>query len=299
MSDVDLIVLDLDGGPLLEECLASIEHQTMRPATTVVFDNGSRVPVEERLRRRPENAVIARSAENIGFSGGVNESMRFVSARFVGLVNNDVVLEPGWLAALRAIFDRDDRIAAVQSIIRRADGVIDGAGIALVEGMYRQRFNGRPIHEVGNESDVWGVSATAALYRREALEGTSIGGRVLHPAFFAYYEDVELAARLREAGWSAHLVPEVLATHWASSTAESLGTFATRLRVRNRYWVARLHPGTGSVRALIGEDLRRIGGLLRRGWLSEAFRVPSAMAQGLMTLPRFESRGVSILPRDP
>src|SRR3990172_5420080 len=151
--------------------------------------------------------------------------MGLVSAPFVGLVNNDVVLERGWLEALRAVLDRDDRIAAVQSIIRGADGTVDGAGIELVDGMYRQRFHGRSIQEVGSGSDVWGVSATAALYRREALEGVSIGRSVLHPAFFAYYEDVELAARLKEAGWSAHLVPEVLATHWASSTASSLGGF--------------------------------------------------------------------------
>jgi hypothetical protein len=35
-----------------------------------------------------------------------------------------------------------------------------------------------------------------------------------------------------------------------------LGTDALRLRTRNRYLVARMHPGTGSIAALLWEDAR-------------------------------------------
>jgi glycosyltransferase involved in cell wall biosynthesis len=45
----DVIVLDIDGGVMLEECLASIRAQTVRPTRVIVFDNGSRVPSAERL----------------------------------------------------------------------------------------------------------------------------------------------------------------------------------------------------------------------------------------------------------
>ncbi|HYR30007.1 MAG TPA: hypothetical protein VEU30_16170, partial [Thermoanaerobaculia bacterium] len=53
----------------------------------------------------------------------------------------------------------------------------------------------------------------------------------------------------------------VKATHRGSASASVLGRDAQRLRTRNRYLVARLHPGTGSIGSLLWEDAR----LLPRG----------------------------------
>jgi hypothetical protein len=57
------------------------------------------------------------------------------------------------------------------------------------------------------------------------------------------------------------VIPVVKATHRGSASASILGKRAQRLRTRNRYWVARLHRGVGSIRALLAEDAR----LLLRG----------------------------------
>jgi GT2 family glycosyltransferase len=235
---IDVIVLDVDGGPMLEECLASIRAQTME-ARVILFDNGSRVPVP--------NAI--RSDRNLGFAGGANAAFRHSASAYVALVNNDVVLAPDWLASVSAALDRDERLAAVQTIIRRPDGRIDGAGIDVSDGTYRQIGHGT---ELGSPLAVaWGVSATATLYRREA-----VGDRLFDERFFAYYEDVELCARLREEGWRTAVLPVVKATHRGSQSASILGRDALRLRTRNRYFVARLHRGAGRIGALLWEDAR-------------------------------------------
>jgi GT2 family glycosyltransferase len=242
MSDVDVIVLDVDGGPMLEECLASIRVQSAKPAKIIVFDNGSRVPVSA-------EAEVHRSETNLGFAGGANAAYRCTSAPYVALVNNDVVLDRDWLAYVRDALDRDEQLAAVQTIIRRPDGMIDGAGIDISDGTFRQIGHGKP---VGSPLAVaWGVSATAAVYRRAAL-----GRQVFDERFFAYYEDVELCARLREGGWRTAVLPVVKATHRGSSSAAILGGEALRLRTRNRYFVARMHRGAGRVLALLWEDAR-------------------------------------------
>ena len=252
MSDVDLIVLDLDGGAMLEECLASIARQSTPVSSVIVWDNGSRVPVATRVTGG--NVRILRSETNLGFAGGANAALRSASASYVGLVNNDVVLDPDWLASVRGALDRDAHLAAVQTIMRSPDGRIDGAGIDISDGTFRQIGHGE---EVGTPLPVaWGVSATATLYRRAALGETFFDER-----FFAYYEDVELSARLRAAGWRLSVLPVVQATHRGSASAASLGAEALRLRTRNRYRVARMHRGTGSIAALLREDAR----LLLRG----------------------------------
>jgi GT2 family glycosyltransferase len=248
MSDV--IVLDVDGGAMLEECLASLHAQTLQPRRILVLDNGSRTPVADRVR----NVQVLRSEVNLGFARGANEAYRHSTAAYVALVNNDVVLEPDWLETVEAALERDEKLAAVQTIIRRPDGQIDGAGVEISDGTYRQIGHGA---KIGTPLAVaWGVSATATLYRRAAL-----GERMFDERLFAYYEDVEQAARLHANGWRVSVLPTVGATHRGSSSAPVLGGDALRLRTRNRYWVARMHPGVGRKRALLWEDMK----LLIRG----------------------------------
>jgi GT2 family glycosyltransferase len=245
VSEVDVIVLDIDGGAMLQACVDSIRHQSKRPRRVIVFDNGSQVPVAQRLRG---DITIHRSETNLGFTGGVNEAFRYVNAAYVALVNNDVVLDRDWLEIVVAALDADPKLAAVQTALRRDAKHLDGAGIDIRDGTYRQ------IQSL--DVAAWGVSATAALYRVEAL-----GDRVFDPRFFAYYEDVELCARLHQEGWKTAVLPQIKATHRGSQTAPLLGREARRLRTRNRYWVARLHPGAGRIRALLWEDVK----LLLRG----------------------------------
>ncbi|HUP61225.1 MAG TPA: glycosyltransferase family 2 protein [Thermoanaerobaculia bacterium] len=243
MTDVDLIVLDIDGGAMLAECIESIREQSVPPRSIIVFDNGSRVPV------RLDGVEVLRSETNLGFARAANEAFRHTRAPYVGVVNNDVVLDSDWLAHVRDALDRDAQLAAVQTIIRRPDGAIDGAGIDISDGTFRQIGYGQP---VGSPLAVaWGVSATATLYRASAL-----GERPFDERLFAYYEDVELSARLRAGGWRTAVLPVIKATHRGSMSAPVLGGDALRLRTRNRYLVARQHRGAGRIRALLWEDAR-------------------------------------------
>jgi GT2 family glycosyltransferase len=246
MSDVAVIVLDVDGGEMLRACLDSIAAQTLPAAQVVVWDN---------------------SKTNLGFAGGNNEAWKLTTAPYVALVNNDVVLDPDWLATVREAMT--DGVAAVQAMFRAPDGTIDGAGIDVSNGTIRQ-IRDEDVADsgqrIGNDASyplsairyplAWGVSATAALYRREA-----VGERPFDPRFFAYYEDVELCARLHEGGWRTVVLPVVKASHRGSASASILGKDAQRLRTRNRYFVARMHRGVGRIGALLWEDAK----LLVRG----------------------------------
>ena len=243
MSEIDAIVLDIDGGEMLRQCLESIRAQTLPPKEIVVFDNGSGTPTTVL------GARVIRSERNIGFAAGVNEAYRATSADYVALINNDVVLDRDWMATVKEALDRDAHVGGAQTILRKDDHIIDGAGIDISDGTIRQAGHGVPMDSALPEA--WGVSATAAIFRRSAL-----GGRVFDPRFFAYYEDVELSARLHEGGWRTVVIPQAKATHRGSASASRLGSDAVRLRTRNRYFVARMHPGTGRMASLLMEDLK-------------------------------------------
>ena len=192
---------------------------------------------------------IIRSETNIGFAAGVNAALEQSTAPYVAVINNDVVLDRDWLAVTRQVLDVDEKAGAVQTIIRRDERTIDGGGIDISDGTFRQAGHGMPIDTTFLHA--WGVSATATLYRRSA-----IGARMFEPRFFAYYEDVELSARLHEGGWRTVVAPVVKATHRGSASAPLLGRRAVYLRTRNRYFVARMHRSAGRIRALLVEDMK-------------------------------------------
>lgn len=244
MNDVSVIVLDVGGGAMLRACVASILRQTLAPGEVVVLDNGSPEPTAPMAGVR-----LLRSERNLGFAGGNNEAYRHTRGAFVALVNNDVVLDDDWLATVLAALESDASLAAVQTVLRRDDVTIDGAGIDISDGTFRQIGSGAPIGT--SLPAAWGVSATAAIYRREAL-----GESIFDERLFAYYEDVDLCARLHENGWRTSVLPVVKATHHGSRSAPLLGRDAIRLRTRNRYLVARRHRGVGRIRALLWEDAK-------------------------------------------
>ena len=249
---IDAIVLDIDGGEMLQRCVESILAQTRRPDRILVFDNGSKTPVSQRLRLG--NIEVLRSETNLGFAAGVNSAFSQSAGEMVALINNDVILDPDWMSIVSETLERDRKAGAVQTIIRRDETTIDGAGIDISDGTFRQIGSGSPAS--ARVQEAWGVSATATLYRRAAL-----GSRVFEERFFAYYEDVELSARLHREGWKTVVIPVLKATHHGSRSASHLGRDALRLRTRNRYLVAKMHPGIGRVSSLLWEDIK----LLPRG----------------------------------
>src|SRR5438067_5823380 len=136
MSDVDVIVLDATGGgEMLRQCLQSIAGAR----EVIVFDNGSPSPI------RLEGARVIRSETNIGFAAGVNAAFHQTNAPYVALINNDVILDRDWIDVTSRALDSDAKMAAVQTIIRRDAKTIDGAGIDISHGTFRQIGFGLPI----------------------------------------------------------------------------------------------------------------------------------------------------------
>ncbi|HUP44874.1 MAG TPA: glycosyltransferase [Thermoanaerobaculia bacterium] len=282
-NDVELIVLDWDGGESLTNCLHSIDVQSQKPARVIIVDNGSVVPVYQRL---PQNLLsvpytIIRNDTNLGFTGGINRAMPEVKAPFVGWINNDAVLSEKWIEKLVPAVSGEGKIAGAQSVNLRDKNTVDGAGIGIVNGTFQQIGHGQPLARLRQMSQPWGISATAALFRTHALQEAAIKGAILRPDFFVYYEDVELCARLRARGWKFKLVPEPLAMHRGSSSAGRLARTGFRLRIRNRYLVARAHKGAGRISALLNEDMGNASRDIAGGHFAYVFLRLRAIFEGL------------------
>lgn len=233
--DIDAVVVNRDGGDALFRALASLERQQDVRLSAVVIDNASADAERRRIAAEAPFARVIPFSRNLGFAGAANEGIARTRAPFVLLLNNDAVLEPDYAARLAARLAGDDRLAAAQGLVLAGHGrVIDGAGLAWNRrGEAVPTLAGRDASAAPREPfEVTGVSATATLYRREALEAVAPQGAAFDGSFFAYYEDVDLSLRLARAGWRFVCDPRALARHEGSLTGR-------RTPWKRAFWTAR------------------------------------------------------------
>ena len=218
---VSVVIPNWNGRDWLGPCLAALGDQELAPAEVIVVDNGSHDGSLEYLRdAHPEVVTVALGA-NTGFAHAANVGLGRSSGEFVALVNADVELAPDWLARVAGALDRDPGAAAVAcKMVSLSDPslIYDAGDILRRDGVCEQR--GRFTRDDGRfdtPGEVFGACAGAALYRRSALE--SLGG--FDERYFAYLEDVDLALRLRLAGWRCRYEP-VVARHAGEGSAHQL-----------------------------------------------------------------------------
>jgi GT2 family glycosyltransferase len=237
------VIPTLGRSPLLIPCLEALRREG---AEIVVVDQGdTRADLPEGLADR-----ILRPGRNLGFAAATNLGIAAARGEWIATVNDDALVEPGWAAALTAALAADPKAAAAQGVNLLLDDpeIADGCGIAWNRWWQAvQVGHGKtaPAPDAGSR-EVFGVSATAAVFRREALRAVAPGGgEVFDESLGSYYEDVDLAGRLRAAGYRALLVPAARARHAGSLTGRTLSRERWRLIYGNRWRVARRHLGNG------------------------------------------------------
>ena len=217
---VAVVVPNWNGRRWLPGLVASLRAQTRPADALLVVDNGSDDDSVAWLRG--EGVEVLELGRNTGFAAAVNRGIAAVSADAVALVNTDVELDPDWLARAVGRLEGEPRAASVATkmVLMGAPGTIDDAGDVLRrDGGAEQRGHGRPDGpRFGAPGPAWGACAGAAVYRRSAVLG--VGG--FDERLFAYLEDVDLALRLRLAGWACVYEPAVArhARHGSSSGAQ-------------------------------------------------------------------------------
>lgn len=241
---ISVVIPNWNGRRWLPGCLAALAAQERAADEVIVVDNGSRDGSLEYLRdEHPEVRVVALS-DNTGFAHAANLGLHMTTGEVVALINADVELAPDWLARTTAVLDAHPEAASVacKMLSLRDPRIVDDAGDVLRrDGVCEQR--GRFGPDDGRwdmPGEVFGACAGAALYRRSAV--VTAGG--FHEPYFAYLEDVDLALRLRLAGWTCRYEP-VVALHAAQSASAALPGGAALLATRNtvvliaRFWPAR------------------------------------------------------------
>ncbi|MBF8280892.1 MAG: putative Glycosyl transferase, family 2 [Candidatus Magasanikbacteria bacterium] len=217
----------------------SLRTQTFHDFELRILDNGSSdgmvAAIKDELSNFPAPHAFTERGENSGFAGGHNILIRSTlvdaaESTYMLLVNQDIILEPDYLEKLVSFMDEHKDVGAASGRLMKWDfpQLLGGASLAesktdRVDTLGLRVFKNRRViddrsgevwrHDVAAPFEVFGVSGALPLYRTAAIKDISINGEFFDEDFFSYKEDVDVAWRLRSAGWRAFIVPDAVAYH--------------------------------------------------------------------------------------
>jgi N-acetylglucosaminyl-diphospho-decaprenol L-rhamnosyltransferase len=223
-----------DGRELLAGALESLQAQTVEH-DVVVVDNASVDGTAELVAERFPHVRVIRNDVNLGFGRPLNAAVETVETPVVVLLNNDVVCEAAFVERMLEPFT-DERVGMVAGVLlqHEAPDLVDSAGIELDPTLrsWDALWN-RPVTEIADASEPVGPCGGAAAYRTSAFRDA--GG--FDDAIFAYWEDVDLALRLRLAGWRSERAGGARVLHLHGQTLGAASPAQRRLEAFGRGFV--------------------------------------------------------------
>lgn len=284
----------LRAGERLALTLAALGEQEPRP-DVVVADNSGEDAAGALARERFPWVRTVDFGENLGFGRALNRAVREQPGDPIVFLNDDVTVEPGFVAGLLDVLDEDVEMVAAVLLSERDPGRIDSAGVIADRTLLGFDYlNGEPVGALAGAADPLGPTGGAALFRRAAFE--RVGG--FDERMFLYYEDLDLALRLRRDGARCRLAPLARGVHAYSETMGARSAAKYEMTGWSRGYMLRRY-GFGRrpallARALLVEIAICVGQLLQdrtlrgargrwRGWRAARGSAPREHAESGLT----------------
>lgn len=235
---VGVIVVNWNSFDVLSRCLSALKKQSYSPACTIVIDNNSDNAPTELTCVAPENTRYIRLGSNTGFAHANNLAASYLKdCDWIALINPDAFPEPDWLAQFVNAAQRRSEFSyfASMTIMANSPEYLDGTGdVYHISGIGWRRGYDREVKSTRIvEEEVFAPCAAAAMYRRDAWE--EVGG--FDEDFFCYFEDIDLAFRMRLMGHRCLFVPSAIAYHVGSVTSGGQQSdFSVYYGHRNLVW---------------------------------------------------------------
>jgi O-antigen biosynthesis protein len=199
-------------------CLRSLAETPAGTSIEVIVANDRSPDRTSEMLARVRGIRTVDNPENLGFLQTCNRAAREARGRYLCLLNNDTLLTPGWLSPMVESFALFPRAGLVGAKLLFGDGRLQEAGgTAFRDGTTshygRRKDPARPEYSFARRVDY--CSAACALIPKAIWD--QLGGFDEYYAP-AYYEDTDLAFRVRRAGYEVIYQPATTIVHFEGLT---------------------------------------------------------------------------------
>jgi O-antigen biosynthesis protein len=217
---VSFIIPVFDGLSFTRACLDSlVQTVNLSEHEVIVIDDLSTDGTREYLAGRPDPPFrVILNETRRGYAGSNNVAAAVARGEFLCLLNNDLVLTPGWLAPLLRAFDQFPNAGIVGNVQRNSStGRYDHMGVVFGENgvpwHFGKNFPFRPYHGYTE----WRAVTTACCLIKKSvfLEAGGFDEQYINGS-----EDMDLCLRLGRAGYRHYVANESVVFHHVSSSAD-------------------------------------------------------------------------------
>ncbi len=215
---LSVVIPTRNGRDLLERLWPTLDLPA--GAEIILVDNGS---TDGTSTAFPDAQVIV-SAEPLSFAAAVNRGIAAARYSHVCLLNNDMVLEPGFFAALRATFDKVPNLfGATAQIFFPAGQRREETGKAMYYPAAQDHLPLRCVDPLNGEDLTWVLygSGGCTLYDTAKLRALGAFNETFVPA---YVEDLDVGYRGWLQGWPSVFVAGARVMHLHRSTTSKVFT---------------------------------------------------------------------------
>ena len=230
---IDIVIPTRDRVDLLRQCITSVEASSYRNYTITILDNSSRDPETLAYLATTSHRVVD-CAGPFNYAAIINRGVGQSDAQYVVTLNNDTIVRTGdWLERMVAVASlRDVGIVGVT--------LIDHLGVhehdAVVIAPYPQHLRRGVNYLVDDESvvarrDVSAVTGAVQMFDRSLY--LELGG--MDETLAVVMNDVDLCLRSQVQGRHVVMLPDVVVSHFASSSRGRLDPIGDRDRFVRRW----------------------------------------------------------------
>lgn len=241
MNEIAVIVLTFNQRDKTLECLTALTAQTDADYRILVWDNGSEDGTGDAVRQAFSTVHIHEHAHNLGVASGRNAAAQLAiqtfHCRYLLFLDNDILVEPGFVAALVHPFRQHDRLGQTQAKLRFMHDrtLLNDAGGAQIDFM---RWQVTPVGfgepDRGQYDRVRScIACGGAMMVRvdlfQQLNGFDGRFNPFGP------EDMDFSLRLQKTGYTALYIPQAIGYHAVSHTYGT-GYSEEYARHKARHW---------------------------------------------------------------
>ena len=235
MKKVSVAIVTHNSIKYLPDFLDSVLAQTyflennIKPEVIVV-DNASSDKTVNFIKDNFPTVCLLRNVNNIGLPRAWNQAIQMTTGEYLLIMNPDLILDKDHIKHAVKILDEDQTVATVGGKLYRLKisniiegelaelektNIIDSCGLRAYKN---RRFIDRGSGTIdkghfSSKEEIFGISGSCILYRRSALEQVKFCNQYFDEDFFMYKEEIDMAWRLRLAGWTSIYTPDCIGWH--------------------------------------------------------------------------------------
>lgn len=241
-ANIVIIILTYEQRDKTLECLTTLLGNKDMPFKVLVWDNGSHDGTIAAVNEAFPDVLTHYSETNLGVAGGRNASAQMAIHEFGAthllFLDNDILVEPGFVGALYEPFEADPQMGQTQAKLRFMHDrslINDGGGARISFVFWRVKPVGFGEQDKGQyDAPSPCISCGGAMMVRSDIFQPLHGFDPLFGPFGP--EDLDFSIRLQKSGYKAMYIPKAVGYHQVSHTF-GRGYSEEYARHKSRHWL--------------------------------------------------------------